>query len=116
MKLEHSKARYAITAGLWLLLLTFSAFAQNLNLEGSWTMYNDKGEKYDKPAKVAQSGSKLSINNGYGGKSTAVINGSSFTTSDGLTGTVSADGTKIDWSNAYVWVRRPTYQEDKVNE
>lgn len=108
MKLEHTKARYAITAGLWLLLLTFSAFAQPPKLEGMWEMYNDKGEKFEKPAKVAQSGSKLSINNGYGGKSTAVINGSSFTTSDGLTGTISADGTKINWSNAYVWVRQGT--------
>ncbi len=107
MKLErNSNESYAITACLWLLLLTFSAFAQTPNLEGSWEMYNDKGEKFDKPAKVAQSGPKLSINNGYGGKSTAVINGNTFTTSDGLTGTVSADGTKINWSNAYVWVRQ----------
>jgi hypothetical protein len=108
MKLErkNTKGICAITAFLWLLLLNVSAFAQTPKLEGSWTMYNDKGEKYDKPAKVAQSGPKLSINNGYGGKSTAVISGNTFTTSDGLTGTVSADGMKIDWSNAYVWVRQ----------
>jgi hypothetical protein len=108
MKLErkNTKGICAISTFLWLLLLNVSAFAQAPNLEGSWTMYNDKGEKYDKPAKVAQSGAKLSINNGYGGKSTAVINGNSFTTSDGLTGALSADGTKIDWSNAYVWVRQ----------
>ena len=116
MKLEYTKQSYAITACLWLVLLTFSALAQTLNLEGSWEMYNDKGEKFDKPAKVAQSGTKLSINNGYGGKSTAVINGNTFTTSDGLTGTISADGTKINWSNAYVWVRQGAAAPRKLVE
>lgn len=116
MKLEHTKERYAITACLWLFLLTFSALAQTLNLEGSWEMYNDKGEKFDKPAKVAQSGTKLSINNGYGGKSTAVLNGNTFTTSDGLTGTISADGAKINWSNAYVWVRQGATAPRKLVE
>jgi len=108
MKHGHAKARYAITAGLWLLLLAFSAFAQTLSLEGMWTMYNDKGEKYDKPAKVAGGKDKVKIDNGYGAQSTAVIQGNTLTTSDGLTGTISADGTKINWSNAYVWVRQDT--------
>ncbi|MBL8203886.1 MAG: hypothetical protein JNM09_06615 [Blastocatellia bacterium] len=106
MKCEYTKERYAITALLWLLLLTFSAFAQTLNLEGRWEMYNDKGEKYDKPAKVAGGKDKVKIDNGYGAQSTAVLQGNTLTTSDGLTGTISADGTKINWSNAYVWVRQ----------
>jgi hypothetical protein len=104
-KISASIFKLALTL-LVLLLVQVSIKAQSPNLEGSWTMFNDKGEKYDKPAKVAQSGPKLSINNGYGGKSTAVINGNTFTTSDGLTGTISADGTKINWSNAYVWVKQ----------
>lgn len=108
MKHGHAKARYAITAGLWLLLLAFSAFAQTLSLEGMWTMYNDKGEKYDKPAKVAGGKDKVKIDNGYGAQSTAVLQGNTLTTSDGLTGTISADGTKINWSNAFVWVRQDT--------
>lgn len=107
MKLErNTKERYSITACLCLLLLTFSAFAQTPNLEGSWTMYNDKGEKFDKLAKVARGRDGLAIDNGYGARSTAVIKGNTLTTSDGLTGTISADGSKIDWSNAYVWVKQ----------
>ena len=47
MKLERkdTKEICAITAFLWLFLLSFSAFAQTPNLEGRWEMYNDKGEK-----------------------------------------------------------------------
>lgn len=107
MKLErkNTKETCAITAFLCLLLLNFSAFAQTPNLEGRWEMYNDKGEKFDKLAKVAQSGPKLSIDNGYGARSTAVINGNTFTTSDGLTGTLSADGTRIDWNIGFYWIR-----------
>ena len=108
MKLErkNTKEICAVTALLWLLLLTFSAVAQTPNLEGRWEMYNDKGEKFDKLAKVAGGKDKVRIDNGYGAQSTAVIKGNTLTTSDGLTGTISADGTKINWSNAYVWVRQ----------
>ena len=76
------------------------------NLEGSWEMYNDKGVRFDKFAKIAQSGSNLSINNGYGANSTAVLNGNSLKTSDGLSGTISPDGTKINWDINYVWVKQ----------
>jgi hypothetical protein len=116
MKLEHTKERYAITAGLWLLLLTFSAFAQTPNLEGRWEMYNDKGEKFDQLAKVAGGRDKVTIDNGYGARSTAVIMGNTLTTSDGLTGTISADGKKIDWSNAYIWVRQGSAAPRKLVE
>jgi len=74
-------------------------------LEGTWTMYNDKGIKFDKLARIVQSGANLSINNGYGANSTGVLNGNTLTTSDGLTGTVSADGTRINWNIGFVWVR-----------
>ncbi|MBK8151156.1 MAG: hypothetical protein IPK58_23860 [Acidobacteria bacterium] len=77
-----------------------------LKLEGDWEMYNDKGVKFDKFAKISQSGSNLSINNGYGTNSTAVLNGATITTSDGLTGTVSADGTRIDWNIRFYWIRQ----------
>jgi hypothetical protein len=76
------------------------------SLEGSWEMYNDKGVKFDKFAKISQSGSNLAINNGYGANSTAVLNGNSLTTSDGLSGTISPDGTKISWTINYVWVKQ----------
>jgi len=108
MKLERkdTKAICTIAAVLWLLLLNLSAIAQTPNLEGRWEMYNDKGEKYDQLAKVAGGKGRVVIDNGYGARSTAVIQGNTLTTSDGLTGTISADGTKINWSNAYVWVRQ----------
>lgn len=103
---KNTKEISALTAFLCLLLLNLSAVAQTPNLEGRWEMYNDKGVKFDQLAKVAGGRDKVVIDNGYGSRSTAVIKGNTLTTSDGLTGTISADGTKIDWSNAYVWVRQ----------
>lgn len=75
------------------------------DLNGTWAMYNDKNVKFDKSAAITQSGANLSLNNGYGSNSTAVLNGNTFTTSDGLTGTISADGTRIDWSNGFYWTK-----------
>lgn len=85
------------------------------NLDGSWAMYNEKGVKYDKLAKIVQSGANLSFNNGYGGNSTAVLNSNTFTTSDGLIGTVSADGTRINWNTGYVWVRTGSTSNNQPN-
>lgn len=122
MKLERKNMKVvcAITAVLWLLLLNVSALAQapnrEVNLEGRWEMYNDKGEKFDQLAKVAGGKDKVRIDNGYGAQSTAVIKGNTLTTSDGLTGTISADGAKIDWSNAYVWVRQGSAAPRKLVE
>ncbi len=84
-------------------------------MEGDWTMYNDKGAKLDKQAKIVQSGANLSINNGYGANSTGVLNGNTLTTSDGLTGTVSADGTRINWSIGFVWVRTGSTANNQPN-
>ena len=91
---------------LGILLIQLAANAQTFQLGGTWTMYNDKNEKFDKSATITQNGANLSINNGYGSNSTAVLNGNTFKTSDGLTGTVSADGTRINWSIGYVWVKQ----------
>jgi len=77
-----------------------------LSLEGNWEMYNDKGVKFDRLAKISQSGANLSIDNGYGTNSTAVLNGNGFRTSDGLTGTVSADGKRIDWDIKFYWIKQ----------
>lgn len=77
-----------------------------ISLEGNWVMYDDKGVKFDKTAKISQSGANISINNGYGTNSTAVLNGNSLKTSDGLSGTISSDGTKINWTINYVWVKQ----------
>lgn len=75
-------------------------------LEGSWAMYKANGEKFDRSARIGQSGLNLSINNGYGTNSTAVLTGNVLTTSDGLKGTVSADGARIDWNIGIYWVRQ----------
>ncbi|MEK7802657.1 MAG: hypothetical protein AAB276_09415, partial [Pseudomonadota bacterium] len=85
------------------------------SLNGNWMMYNEKGVKYDKLAKIVQSGVNLSFNNGYGGNSTAVLNSNTFTTSDGLIGTVSADGTRINWNTGYLWVRTGSTANNQPN-
>jgi hypothetical protein len=79
-------------------------------LSGNWEMFNDKNVKFDKYATITQSGVNLSINNGYGSNSTAVLNGNTFTTSDGLTGTISTDGTRINWSNKFIWTLKGAFQ------
>jgi hypothetical protein len=93
-----------------ILFIQIAANAQTFQLGGTWTMYNDKNEKFDKPATITQSGANLSIDNGYGSNSTAVLNENTFTTSDGLTGTISTDGTRITWSNKFVWTLRGAFQ------
>lgn len=93
-----------------ILLIQIAANAQTFQLGGSWTMYNDKNVKFDKEATVTQSGANLSINNGYGSNSTAVLNGNTLTTSDGLTGTISTDGTRITWNNKFIWTLRGAFQ------
>lgn len=77
-----------------------------INLEGDWEMYNDKGVRFDNLAKISQRGANLAINNGYGSNSTAVLTGNTFNTSDGLSGTVSADGNRIDWNVKFWWIKK----------
>ena len=88
-----------------ILLVQLAVNAQTFQIDGSWEMYNDKNVKFDKPATITQSGGNLSINNGYGSNSTATLSGNTFKTSDGLTGTVSVDSAKINWSNGFVWLK-----------
>lgn len=104
------------TISIGLLKFAFSLFvilfiqtianAQTFQLGGAWEMFNDKNVKFDKAATITQSGANLSINNGYGANSTAVLNGNTLKTSDGLTGTISTDGRRINWSIGYVWVKQ----------
>jgi hypothetical protein len=95
---------------LVMLFIQIIANAQTFQLSGTWEMFNDKNVKFDKPATITQSGVNLSINNGYGANSTAVLNGNTFTTSDGLTGTISTDGTRITWSNKFIWTLKGAFQ------
>jgi len=89
-----------------ILFIQIAADAQTPQLNGTWEMYNAKNVKFDKPATISQNGDNLSIDNGYGTNSTAVLSGNTFKTSDGLTGTVSADGTRINWSIGFVWIKQ----------
>lgn len=91
---------------LVVLCFHLGANAQTVQLDGTWEMYNDKSVKFDKPATVTQNGGNLSIDNGYGANSTAVLSGNTLTTSDGLTGRVAADGMRINWSNKFVWLKQ----------
>jgi hypothetical protein len=75
---------------------TVTGVVQTPDLSGRWVTYNDKAAQFDKPTVITQNGVNLSIDNGYGAKSTAVLVGRTFTTSDGLSGTVTPDGTRID--------------------
>lgn len=95
---------------LVILLVQLAVNAQTFQLGGSWKMYNDKNVKFDKEATITQNGENLSIDNGYGANSTAVLSGNTLKTSDGLTGTVSGDGTQITWSNKFVWTLRGAFQ------
>lgn len=93
-----------------ILLVQLAVNAQTFQLGGSWKMYNDKNVKFDKEATITQNGENLSIDNGYGANSTGVLSGNTLKTSDGLTGTVSGDGTQITWSNKFVWTLRGAFQ------
>jgi hypothetical protein len=98
-----------LNLGLPLLVILFIqtiANAQTFQLDGTWEMYSDKTVKFDKQASISQNGGNLSINNGYGSNSTAVLNGNNLTTSDGLKGRISADGMRINWSNKFVWLKQ----------
>jgi|CXWL01.1.fsa_nt_gi hypothetical protein len=115
---QKTTSRRIVKLALPLFILLFAqvvANAQTPRLEGMWVMYNDKGVKFDNAAKISQSGVNLSINNGYGAISTAVLNGNTFTTSDGLIGTVSADGRRINWNINYVWVKQGSTSNNLPN-
>ncbi len=72
---------------------------------GKWEMYDASGQKFPKTAEITASGLNLTIDNGYGSRDTALAGGSSFAASNGLTGTLSADGSTITWSNNFKWKR-----------
>ncbi len=84
--------------------------APGTDLSGPWVMYDDKGVQFDKPAVITQTGTDLSIDNGYGVKSTAsLLGGRTFTATDRNTGTVVPDGTRINWNNRVVWIKQSTF-------
>lgn len=97
------KVAFPVLIGL---LIHIATSAQTPRLEGEWEMYNETNVRFDKLAKIVQNGNNLNINNGYGTDSTGIVSGATITTSDGLKGTISADGNRISWSIGYIWIKK----------
>lgn len=75
------------------------------NLNGTWAMYEGNGKQYDKSATITQSGNSLTINNGYGSQETVNLAGFQLSVRAWrLSGIVSVDGKRIDWSNGFYWL------------
>jgi hypothetical protein len=84
---------------------------QRLSLNGFWVGYYDDGTKSPYVWDVRQTGSTLAIANvgGAPAKSKGRVEGSKVVAEDFATqnGTLSADGTRIKWSDGVVWMRLP---------
>lgn len=103
----NTKSFWLLKSSLCLVVILFTMGkinAQTPNLNGSWTMYDNKNVKYEKSATINQQDASITVDNGYGSTETVSFDGSTFISS-GLKATVSADRTRIFWSNNFVWVR-----------
>ena len=86
-----------------------------IDLNGEWKMFEANGKQYDKKATITQQGTTVNLNNGYGSNASVSLQGSTIAvTAWGLTGTVSADGKRIDWSNGYRWERYNIFDRPEI--
>ncbi len=86
-----------------------------INLTGEWKMYEANGKQYDKKATITQTGTTVNLNNGYGSTASVSLQGSTIAvTAWGLTGTVSVNGKRIDWSNGFRWERYDIYDRPEL--
>jgi hypothetical protein len=80
------------------------------DVEGTWTGYYDDGTRSPYVWSIRQNGANLTITDAKGGKtrSRGTIKGSSVRALDFATqnGRLSADGTRITWSDKVVWIRQ----------
>src|SRR5436190_1381903 len=80
------------------------------NLNGNWVGYYADGGKSEYIWKIRQTGSTLSIENvgGKAAKSKGSIEGDKVVAQDFATqnGKLSADGTKISWTDGVVWKKQ----------
>ncbi len=80
------------------------------NLNGKWIGYYEDGSKSEYIWKIRQTGSTLSIENvgGKAAKSKGSVEGDKVTAQDFATqnGKLSADGTKITWTDGVVWKKQ----------
>lgn len=82
------------------------AWAQPNKVAGNWQMYNEQHFKFDRNATITAAGNRIMVDNGAGFVGPADLNGNVITLLGLQTGTVSADGNLITWSNGYQWVRQ----------
>jgi hypothetical protein len=82
------------------------ALAQANKLAGTWQMFNEQQFKFDRNATITAAGARIIVDNGAGLVGPADVNGNLITVLGLQTGTVSANGDLITWSNGYKWVRQ----------
>jgi hypothetical protein len=89
--------------------------ATAVDLSGTWAMFEGNGKKYEKNAVITQNGASVTLNNGYGSQATENLVGSKLSVRTWkLTGTVSADGKRIDWSNGFYWVKNDLWDRPQI--
>lgn len=80
------------------------------DVEGTWAGYYDDGTRSPYVWSIRQNGANLTITDARGGstRSRGTIKGSSVRALDFATqnGKLSADGTRITWSDRVVWIRQ----------
>ena len=98
-------------AGLFCLPAASTAIAGGPDLTGTWIGYYEDGSKSPYVWSIQQTGSTLSIKNvgGETAKSKGHFEDDKVVAEDFATknGTLSADGTKITWTDGVVWKRAP---------
>ena len=90
--------------------------ATTVDLSGTWAMFEGNGKQYEKNAVITQIGASVTLNNGYGSQETVNLEGSKLSVRAWrLTGTVSADGKRIDWSNGFYWVKKDLWNRPEID-
>lgn len=78
-----------------------------IGLAGNWSMFDANGLPYEKYAVITQTGANVTLDNGYGSVTTGDLESNKLNARAWkLTGTISADGSRIDWSNGLHWEKR----------
>lgn len=82
--------------------------AQFVDLNGTWRMYDERGTYIPNDATIRQSGVNVTLDNGHGSVVPTTLSNNGTFSAWGLTGTIKQDGTRIEWSNGYLWAKVPS--------